>query len=72
MGVDPLWFGAAVLNLGSGLRFEDQVDRLPLTIDFGSAYQIVRPLTFVADFVLEPYDQRSELRFQELPRCIGP
>ena len=57
----PLWLGAAVLNMGSGLRFEDQVDRLPLTVSFGSAYQVMKPFLLTLDLDHEPYDKITEL-----------
>jgi len=57
----PLWLGLSVLNIGSGLRFEDQVDRLPLTIAFGAAVRPVHPLLLSFDFTHEQYDSRSEL-----------
>lgn len=56
----PLWVGGSVLNMGSGLRFEDQVDRLPLTIAVGTVYQPIQPLLVSLDFSHEPYDSRSD------------
>jgi hypothetical protein len=56
-----LQFGATALNIGSGLRFVDQVDRLPLTLAIGSSYQPIAPLTFSLDFKHQPYDSFSEL-----------
>lgn len=35
----PLWLGASVLNIGSGIRFVDTADPLPLTFALGMAYQ---------------------------------
>lgn len=54
--------GASVLNVGSGLRFVDQVDRLPLTIVGGTSLQLASRLTFAADFAHLPYDSITELR----------
>ncbi len=47
--------------MGSGLRFIDQVDRLPLTFAVGSAWQPVRPVRLALDVKHEPYDQLTEL-----------
>lgn len=58
----PLWLGGSVLNVGSGLRFVDQVDRLPLMITLGSAYEPMKRLRVLFDFVHEPYEGRNELR----------
>jgi hypothetical protein len=57
----PIRLGAAVLNVGSGLRFIDQVDRLPLKFSLGGLWQPARPLILALDFTHEPYDDRSTL-----------
>ena len=57
-----LWFGAAALNMGSGMRFENQMDDLPLSLDIGSAYGLTRSMLVSADFVRQPNDRISNLR----------
>ena len=60
-GPRPLTVGFSVLNIGSGLRFIDQVDRLPLTLALGTAYKPVSALQLSADIKHQPYDQATEL-----------
>ena len=45
----PLTFGAAVLNLGQGMRFLDQVDPLPLTLALGTSYRVAGTLAITLD-----------------------
>ena len=53
--------GAAVLNIGSGLQFIDQVDHLPLTLAAGASYRPIDAFTISVDAKHEPYDQLSEV-----------
>jgi hypothetical protein len=57
----PVSLGASVLNIGSGLRFIDQADHLPLTLAVGAAYRPIDAFTLSADVKHEPYDQLSEV-----------
>ncbi len=59
----PLSFGGSVMNVGTGLRFVDQVDRLPLTVNVGVALRPISSILLTGDFVHQPYDQISRLRF---------
>ncbi|PCI38947.1 MAG: hypothetical protein COB53_04060, partial [Elusimicrobia bacterium] len=45
----PLTLGAAVLNIGKGMQFLDQVDPLPLTFSVGAAYRIANTLNLAVD-----------------------
>jgi hypothetical protein len=55
----PLRVGAAVLNVGPGMRFIDQNDPLPLTLALGAAYERSRSLVWAADLKHEPHDERT-------------
>ena len=45
----PLTLGAAVLNIGRGMQFLDQVDPLPLTASIGAAYRLGGVLNLALD-----------------------
>ena len=55
-----LSMGAAVLNLGRGLRFIDQVDPLPLTLAVGTAYHFGGLLRVAFDVRHETPTRRTE------------
>jgi len=57
----PLSVGAAVLNLGRGMRFVDQTDPLPLTVSVGAALKVGGGLQLALDLRHEPYDRRTDL-----------
>lgn len=57
----PLSLGAAVLNVGQGLKFRSQRDPLPLTVSLGAAYRIAEPLNLALDIRREIHDQRTDI-----------
>jgi hypothetical protein len=52
----PVNLGAAVLNIGPGMRFIDQTDPLPLTFSLGAAYAPSSRSTIALDLRHEPND----------------
>lgn len=59
----PLTLGLAALNLGPGLKFVGQRDRLPLTLSAGAAYRMLPGLTAAADFRHDVHAAVSETSF---------
>lgn len=57
----PLSLGAAVLNIGRGMKFMEQRDPLPLTISLGGAYRVAGPLNVALDIRREIHDQRTDI-----------
>lgn len=57
----PLSLGAAVLNLGRGMRFLSQTDALPLTLSVGASYRLAGGLTLAVDARHEPNARRNEV-----------
>lgn len=57
----PLSLGAAVLNIGQGMKFMEQRDPLPLTLSIGGAYRIAGPLNVAVDVSREIHDQRTDI-----------
>lgn len=57
----PLSLGAAVLNIGRGMKFMEQRDQLPLTLSLGAAYRIAGPLNAALDIRREIHDQRTDI-----------
>lgn len=56
-----LQLGASLLNVGNGLRFDDQVDRLPLVAAVGVVGRPVRPLELSLDIKRQPYKAWTEI-----------
>lgn len=54
-------FGAAALNIGRGLRFNDQIDPLPLTLGVGAAFETTGLLRIALDVRYEPNDRRTDI-----------
>lgn len=53
--------GAAVQNVGRGLRFADQTSPLPLTVAVGAGYRLPAGLLIAADYKQRPAARTSEL-----------
>lgn len=61
--VPGLSLGAAVSNLGPGLRFLEERSRLPLTFSGGAALRLPVGLTLTAEYRSQVYDRRAGFGF---------
>lgn len=54
----PLSLGAAVRNLGPGLKFESETNQLPTAVSVGTGLRLAGALLLAADVSHRPYDDR--------------
>ncbi|MBI3551276.1 MAG: PorV/PorQ family protein [Elusimicrobia bacterium] len=63
LGKQAVTFGAAIANLGPGLKLGDKDSSLPLTLAFGASTKISGALLVAADFKHRPYSHETVFGF---------
>ncbi len=57
----PLSLGAAVLNLGPGMRYLDETQSLPLSVAFGAGLRLIGAMLLTADYRQRPETGKSSI-----------